>query len=809
MAGMSSFSGDVRQALRLLRRDRTTSFVVIGTLALAIGAAATVFGVLFEVVLRPLPYPAAHQLARLYQMGLQDGALRTRGVAYPVMSAWRERARSTSAVEGYGIAQQTLTGGAPAASVRIGSASTGLFKMLGVRPSLGATWSSDAEVPGRDRVLVLSHGLWRGLFNGDPGVIGRSVTIQGQPHEVIGVMPGGFNFSADIDAWKPLALSPKDARDPSTYALRVFGRVREGTPLEQAGAELARIAADVSRDAGVKDPDRTDAQVVPLHELVVKDVRAQLWLLAGAGALLMLLACANVANVLLARATAREREMAVRAALGASPWQRLRQPLVETLVLAILGGAAGLILAHWGQALLATLVPREFETRDASIGPALLAIAGGASIATCLLAGFAPAIRALRSEGKGALGDLRSGHSSGTGRLRAALVIAQVALAVGPLIGAGLLLRTLSAMNEVNPGFDPRGVLLAELPLGQTDETTRRIKFDRILAAARAIPSVTSAGFALTVPLWGRTGFSPLIFPGQTEKEAEARGTVNVRAAGEGLLATLRIPLRGGRNLEASDDLRSAPVMLVNEALARRFFPAGDAIGKRVRVAWQNESYPSGEEPLREIVGVVGDARYESLTVEAAAAVYLPLGQLYVPRVLAIRSPLGAAELGAALRRELRTIDPNLPIVRLAAMSELVEASSGRTRALAGLLIALAALGLILAAVGLYGVLSYSVIARRRELGIRSALGATPARIVRLVLGDGLRWTALGIASGLVVAVAFSRGLASLLFGVQPFDAATFLAVPALLAVVAVLACWLPARTATRIAPHEALKADG
>lgn len=794
---MSQFLQDVRLSLRRMRRELGFTLVIVATLALAIGATTSVFSVVYQVLLRPLPYTEPEQLVRLFQSSPQ---MERMGVTLRTLQSWREHTRSFQALEGLSIRDFTLTGDGPAERLRSARATVNLLPMLGVTPVLGQGFSAEMEVAGRDQVLLLSHALWQRRFGGRPDVVGRTLLLSGQVYTVLGVLPADFRLAPGVDLWTPLALDLAGGERPDTVYLRALGRLRPGVPEERARKELEGVAALPGEAPGVR--------LLPLHAQLVEDTREPLWLLAGVVALVLLVACANVANLLLARASAREREVSVRAALGAGRAQLMRQFLVESVLLALAGGAAGLLLALWGLDALRVLVPAEvLPPESVRLQPHVLAIAAALSLLTSVLFGLVPALKAARADARGALGGLRGGRgATGQGRARAALVVAQVALALMPLVGAGLMLRTLHSLHQVQLGFEPRGVAVADVFVPAEkyrDDTARRAVLASVLERVRGLPGVESAGLASTVPLWGRKGMTSVLLPGEPDAAAETRELSIFRTASDGYFATLRMPLKEGRGIEATDGPGSAPVLVVNETFARRYFPGRGAVGQRVKLTMDGESF-------REIVGVVGDVHHDSVDEEPASEVYLPLGQfeaLYM--LVTVRTSGDTAALAPMLRETLRSVDPDLPLVQVRSMVDLVDASLGRAQVLGTLLSVLAVLGLVLAGLGLYGVLAYSVSQRTRELGIRIALGATDGQLVWLVVGQGVRLAGVGVALGLVGAVVLARSLSGLLYGVRELDAFTFGVVPLLLGAVALLASWLPARRALRVPPNEALRADG
>lgn len=795
---------DLRFSLRRMRRELAFTLVVVTTLALAIGATTAVFSVVYQVLLRPLPYPEPAQLVRLFQSTPQRERL---GVTYLSLQAWRERTHAFQGLEGLSLTDLTLTGHGPADRIRAGRATTGLLPLLGVTPELGQVFGPETQVSGRDLVVLLSHSLWQRRFGGSRDVVGRTLTFNGQPHTVVGVLPASFRFAPEVDVWKPLAPNLAAGEGPGDIFLRAVGRLRPGVSLEQARTELEALATSLAREAAYAG-EAPGVRVLPLHAQTVEGSREQLWLLAGIMALVLLVACANVANLQLARANAREREVSVRAALGAGRARLLQQFFVESVVLALAGGAVGLVLALWGIDLMRALMPPEVLSPQAvRLDAHVLAIAAGLSLLTSLLFGLVPALRAARADGRGALGGLRAGRgATGHGGALAVLVVAQVALALVPLVGAGLMLRTLNALQAVPLGFEPRGVSATDVFLPRDrypDEARQRLAFSELLERVRAIPGVRSAAVASTVPLWGRTGLVPVLLPGEPASVEKSRELTHFRAVSEDFFVTLGMALKAGRRLEASDGPGTQPVMVVNEAFAQRYFPGGSALGKQARLSFEGE-------PFREVVGVVGNVHHDSLGEEPPAEVYLPMGQFQALRmVLAVRSTQDTAALVPALREQWRAVDADLPLLQVRALEEVVDASLGRTQVMGALLAAMAVLGLGLAGLGLYGVLAYSVSQRTRELGIRVALGATDHQVLWLVVGRGVRLATVGVVLGLGGAVVLARGLSSMLYGVETLDWVTFTAVPLLLGAVALLASWLPARRALRVPPHEALRADG
>lgn len=796
---------ELRLALRSMFREKAFTAVVITTMALSIGATTSVFSIVYQVLWRPLPYPEATRLYRLFQTttpGAGAGPLRDRArVTRPVWSAWREGARSFSRIEGFLGGRQVLSGTEADDRLTVGRASSGLLPMLGVQPVLGRLWGAGLEVPGRDSEAVLSFSLWQRLYGADPGVLGRSLVLDDRVHTIVGVLPASFQFEPEVEVWKPLAL---DATE-KTSALRVFGRLQPGLTPEQGHAELTRLALDTEQVPGVV---LTGVSLEPLHQLWVEQSRTQLQVVSAVAALLLLLGCANLANLLLARGSSRLHEMSVRLALGASRGQLVRLLLVESTVRALLGGALGLLVALWGRDLLSTLVPPQLVSGP-GVEPFVLVTAAGVSLATAVLVGVLPALHV--SRGTGSLAPMARGtRVTSVGVTRSVLVVVQLSLAMVPLVGAGLMLRTLWKLQDVPLGFEPQGVTVAEvfLPLEKYDGEEAAVSVAReLVASIEAIPGVSAVGLTGNLPFSGSVWRQTTRFQVVGEaRPGEASPQVGYVPATGGYFRALGIALKEGRLPDASDTASSPRVAVVTEAFARRFFPGRSAVGARLEL----DVVDSDERKVHEVVGVVGDVPMERLSVVPSGDVYVPLAQdLRHNLSLAVKSSLPAGQLMPLVRERLRATDAGLRMVRVRPLETVVEESYAQSRVVGGLLGAFAVLAVVLAAVGLYGILAFWVAWRTRELGIRSALGATPRRLLRMVVGQGLRLTGVGLAVGLVGAVLVARALAAMLYGVSTYDPLIFLGAPGVLLVTALAASWLPAASAMRVSPNEALKRDG
>ncbi|MFP2929872.1 ABC transporter permease [Pyxidicoccus sp. 3LG] len=800
---MASLTQDFRLALRSLVREKAFTAVIVTTLALSIGATTAVFSIVYQVLWRPLPYPEASQLYRLFQTttpGAGAGPHKEwERVSLPVWNAWREAARSFSRIEGFHGGRQLLTGTESDERLMVGRASTGLLPMLGVRPTLGRLWSAELEVPGRDREVVISESLWQRQFGAAPGVLGRSLVLNDQVHTIVGVLPGDFQFEPEVEVWKPLALDPLTEQ----HSALARGRLQPHVTAGQARSELTRLALSADAVVGEK---RTGATLESLHGLWVEQSRTQLQVVTGVAALLLLLGCANLTNLLLARGSARMHEMSVRVALGASRAQLVRLVLVESLVRALLGGALGLLIALWGREWMGSLVPPQLMSGP-GVEPFILVIATVTSVATAVLVGVLPALHA--SRGQAGLAPMTRGtRTTSVGVTRSVLVVVQLSLAMVPLVGAGLMLRTVWQLQHVPLGFEPGGVTVAEVfvPLEKyADEGTSAAVVRNLLARFESIPGVSAAGLTGNLPFSGSNyrqtaGFHIV----GSEDASGSKAQAGYVPATEGYFEALGIPLKEGRYPGALDTAGSPRVVVVTEAFARRYLPGGSAVGARLEL-----DLPWDTQGPHEVVGVVGDVPMERLSVVPTGDLYVPLGQVQLHTLsVVVKSELPTGQLTPLLYQELRAADPHLRMLKVRTMDSVVQDSYAHARVVSGLLGAFAVLAMVLAAVGLYGILAFWVAQRTRELGIRSALGATPSSLLKMVIGQGLRLTGVGLAVGLLGAVLMARALSALLYGVSAYDPLVFLGAPAVLVLTALAASWLPAAAAMRVAPNEALKRD-
>ena len=800
---------DVRYGLRSLRRAPAFVAVAVLCLALGIGANAAIFSVVSAVLLRPLPYAEPERLVRAYESMRSWGPGSTGSVSWPNYVDWRDGARSFEQLVAYGVGSANLLGRGEPERVRRVEATANLFTALGSRPVLGRTFVEGEDQPGRDGVVVLGGGFWQRRFGGDPRVIGQAVTIDGQPRTIVGVMPEAFNFPAGsrpYDVWLPLVPSDGERTSRGNHAFNVVGLLRPGVTPRQADAELREIAARLEKQYPQQQAERI-ALTRPLAEDVFGRTRPQLLVLLGAVALVLLIACANVANLLLARATARRREVAIRLALGASRARLVRQLLVESLLLAAGGAALGVVFARWSLAAMRPLVERALPRASeiALDGPVFLFLLAVA-VASGVLFGLAPALQATRGDVKDFLGEGSKGTAGAAQtRLRAGLVVAEIALSLVLLVGAGLLMRGFFLLRGTPAGLDPRNVLTVRVgtPDGVPDaERTTRF-FGPVLERVRAIPGVGSAGMITMLPIqsaWTNGGYT---VEGEPTPEPGKEPLAEMRITSPGFYQSLRIPIVAGRDFSEADAVSPGGV-IVNQAFVKRHFESGESpVGRRVNI------YGAA----RPIVGVIGDVRQAGLDREPLVEVHGYFNDTTVTgwlseMTIAVRTSVPPASVAGAVREAVRRVNADQPVFRVQTMEEVVAESLAGRRLHLWLLGIFAAVALALAAAGLYGVIAYLVAQRTREIGIRMALGARTRDVVGLVVAQGARLTAVGILVGLAGAWALTRLLATMLYGVSPRDPATFLAVAGVLASVAMLATWLPARRAARVDPLLAIRSE-
>ena len=804
---MERLRQDLKHGIRMLRRAPGFTLIALVVFALGIGANAAIFSIVHAVLLEPLPYPDPARLVRVWHTPPQSGfpGVKTFAVSNANYLDWEAQNHVFEKMALIGFANLNWSGEGEPQSIPTARVTENFFPVLGASPALGRTLTADDFRPGAEPAIVLGDALWRTRFGSDPKVVGREIRLNDRMVRIVGVMRPTDRLPDFASAWVPFIMDAEERAMRVNHNCVTVARLKRGVSLAAAQSEMNVISDRLARQYP-EDDAGWGALVVPLRDDLVGDVRPLLFVLLGAVGFVLLIACANVGNLMLARTLARRREIAVRAALGASRRRLLGQLVAESLLLSVTGGALGLALAAFGLpslvALLADRLPRAAEIR---VSIPVLAFTTAISALTGLLAGIAPAWGAMRHDLARALqqGSARGASEAGR-RTRSLLVVAEVALALVLLTGAGLLVRSLWLLNRVNPGFDPRGVvrIAVILPKERYDDAQKRTAFfGSLLERLRALPGVEAAGAASDLPLNGGSNW-PVAFEGRPTPPVSQQPNVMAQIVAGDYFRTLRIPLKRGRAFDAHDDSSAPGVVVVSEAMARRFWPGEDPIGKRLTTAF----YP---EKTRQVVGIVGDVKLRGLDVlEPVSAMYVPLAQIPSTGMeLAMRTRTPGPTLKAAAAA-VRAIDPAQPIIESGSLEDLVTTSLSQQRFGVQLLGGFSLLALVLAAVGIGSVLAYSVRRRRREIGIRMALGARTETVLAMIVLQGMRTTLVGVAIGLVGALGLARLLGALLYGVGPADPATLASVVAVLSIVAFGACLVPALRAGRIDPLRVLRED-
>jgi predicted permease len=802
---MDGLRQDLRGALRLLLRSPAFAGVVVLTLAVAIGATTSVFSVVRGLLLRPLPYREPERLVRFYVSS--GGGLGT--ISLAEYRNDHEHLSSMSGVAAWAYGSGNMAGTGAPEHILIGRATSSLLQVLSVQPALGRWFTSDEEEPGRGRVIVLGRALWQRRFGGDSGAVGRTVDISGHPFLVIGVLADDLELPENFDAWAPLRFGADQLTPQSrgNHFLRVIGRLARGVALEDARAEMAVVSARLRAAYPEVYPADAHFQMtaVVLLDQMVGSVRTMLWMLFGAVVLVLLMACANVGNLLLARATARERELALRAALGAGRSRLVQQMMVESILLALLGGALGVLIAVWGVDLLLAAGPADLpRARDVRVDGVVLAFALGASLVSGILFGLLPALTVTQVR----LHDsLRGGSASAAPhprRLRRALVATDVALALVLVSGAALLLRSFGNVVRIDPGFRPEGAVALNLSLpggfGDDDQRYRTV-FRSVLQRLRELPGTTAAGGVDYAPLSGVLTDQTFEIEGRPVPPGAQPPDEENRTVTTGWFEAMGIPVLRGRTPQETDTADKGPVAVINDSFARKYWPAGNALGQRLRLA--------GDPRWWVVVGVVGDVRELGLDAEVRPIMYFPLEQLPTDTLtLVVRSKAPARDVLRGAQQVLSAVDPRLPAYRSRPLSEMLSASLAQRRFALKLLHGFAGLALMLAGLGLYGVLAYAVTQRTREIGVRMALGARPGQALALVARESAAVVGAGLVLGTAGALATAQFFAGLLFGVGPADPLALLAAVLVLGAVALAATVVPARRAALVDPAVALRAE-
>ncbi|MEW6208872.1 MAG: ABC transporter permease [Acidobacteriota bacterium] len=809
---MQTLAQDLRYAIRILKSQPAVSLMAIIALALGIGANTAIFSVINAVLLRPLPCPEPDRLV-IVQQSLPKLGLNLASVSGAEFVDYTEGNEAFSAVAGYTDISLNLTGHGEAARIQASRVSASLFPMLGVSPLRGRLFSEEEDQPGKDNVALISRALWQNHFGASADITGKTIRLDEKPYTIIGVMPSSIrflhiqsSFDEATDLWIPFAMTDAEKqRRADSYDYGIIGRLKPGVTLAEAQANIESIAERFQQQHPdfYKSNNDVTASLIKLEERLVKRVRPFLLVLLAAVGFVLMIACANVANLLLARAAARQKEIAIRAAMGASLARVARQLLTESVLLALAGGLVGLLAASWVIDLLARFGPTDVPRLDeASLDPAVLGFTLLVSMLTGIAFGLAPAFQIRRVDLNEALKESSTRTSRGREgkRLRSLLVVFEIASAMVLLTGAGLLIHSFIRLLRVPPGFNPEGVVIAQttLPRARYPEPRQSKAAHReVLERIAALPGVKEVGAASTLPLvedW-TIGF---IIDGSPDSINIANGAI----VSDGYFRAMGIELKRGRTFTAEDREGATAVIAINETMARALWPDGDALGKRIMWGGWRDAWLT-------VVGVVADVKISSLEAETKPTIYMPMFQYprSRPNVIYVARTTGdTSSLASAMRGEIRKVDSELPVYDIRSMQEIIRESVSQRRFLMMLLGVFASAAMLLAMVGIYGVMSYSVTERTREISVRMALGASYRDVLKMVVGQGMALAVAGVGAGLAAALALTRLMKTLLFGVSATDPMTFAGVAALLILTALFACYLPARRAARVDPITALR---
>lgn len=831
---MNSLLQDLRFGLRMLVKNPVFTLIAVVTLSLGIGANTALFSVVDAVLLRQLPYPQADRLVFLWSTMPSQG-VPTAGSAWPDYQAWKDQNSVFEGLAGFYNGNFNLSSQGSAPEFLQGAYITpNLFQVLRVSPSTGRLFASDEEQFGKHRVVLLSHGLWQRRFGGERDIVGRDIKLGAENFTVVGVMPQGLPFFdnlPEVELWTPISFEPDDnMATRNNHFITLVGRLKPGVTREQAQSDVSGIATRLEEQ--FTDNKGLGASIVPMQEQLVGDSRKGLLVLLGAVGFVLLVACVNVANLLLARASARSKELAIRASLGASRARIMRQVIIECLPLGLVAGVLGTLLAVWGIDLLSTLLPATLPRgNEIAVNSRVLLFTFALALLTILIFGLLPATQAARADVRESLNEGgRSGMSSRRqGRLRRLLVITEVALALVLLVGSGLMVRSFIKLRQVDVGFTARNVLTMRVPLPQAKypipltasdprEPAGLAFHDELLTRLRSLPGVQAATAATILPLGAGDGWGKFMsIEGRAETSLERVPLVRFALITPDYFRTFGITVRDGRSFAAEDKGNTQPVAIINETLAHRFFPGENPIGKTIWMgAPENLLSPEAQLPenrpsRRTIVGVVADVKGSSLNRPSSAQVYVPLTQhrregWSNSLLLAVQSSVPPQSLTSAITGQIRGLDPDQPVTSVRTLDDLLSRTLSEARFSLMLFSLFAVLGLVLAAIGIYGVMATTVSQRTHEIGLRMALGAQKRDVLRLIIGHGMISVLIGVGVGLAFAVGLTRLMSSLLFEVSPTDLTTLVVITLLLAVVALLACYLPARRAARVEPLVALR---
>jgi putative ABC transport system permease protein len=803
---MHSGLQDFRYAIRMLFKSPGFALIAVATLAIGIGLNTAMFSVVHTVLLKRLPFPEPDRLVSLYESIPAKGYPQF-SVSPPNYLDWAEQNHSFKEMAAYTDGTTTLTGTRQSRQVQVLLGTPSLMRVLQVSPKLGRAFLPEEGQTGRDKVVILSHSFWQQEFGSDPSIIGKPVHFDEEAYTVVGVLSPGARFpTSESDVWMPLAFAADIQTQRGAHWLDVIGRLKDGVSVQQADEDIKQIAARLAQQYPKQNHDES-ALALSLHNSIVGQVRPALLILLGAVGFVVLIACVNVANLLLARSTARQRELAIRAALGAKRTRIMRQLLTESILLSVLGAASGLLLAFWLQTAIVNYGPKDVPLLESlSLSGAVLAFTTVLTVSTAVLFGLLPAWRAagvdlhvaMRS---GAMGSLGASHRS----MRNSLVVAELALSVMLLVGAGLLIRSFARLSGVDPGFDSNNVLSFNLIVPDnryTDASKMNRYFDDVLARFRSLPGVESVGTVNGLPLTNFRYSSSMDIDHQPDPLDRS---AQLRVANDGYFSTMKIPLLQGRLFTSGDRMETQKVLLISAQAAKMLFPSGDAIGHHVKFG----ARPGFFNVEGDIVGIVGDVHDFGLELAPPPMFYVPLAQSGTGYAsVVIRTAGDPKNLISLVREQMQAVDPNIPLAKAALLPDLVSSSKSERRFYMFLLGLFATVALTLAVVGIYGVISYTVSQRTQEIGVRVALGARQADIIHMVLGEAAKMVVIGVGVGMVAAMIASRFMASLLFGISRHDPLTIAGVSLVLVAFALFASYWPARRATQVDPLVALRSE-
>ncbi|HEX6802187.1 MAG TPA: ABC transporter permease [Terriglobales bacterium] len=814
---MTGFLKELKQALRRLWKTPGFTLAALIVLALGIGANTAIFSIVNGVLLRPFPYRHPDRLVQLYHV---PPAKQFPGIdTFPLSAAnyldWERQNDVFDSSAIYSFTSLRMTGSGDPKVLQGSRVETSFFPTLEAQPLLGRMILPGDEQPGHEHVIVLSHKLWKSDFGGNRDIVGKNVELNGQAYTVIGVMPSDFDKPSYAFFWTPLVWDPAEKGVRGEHHFYALARLKPGVSIAEAQANLGTIAARLAQQYPADDAG-WGSKVIGLREDTVSDVRKPLFILLGAVVFVLLIACANMANLILAKTLDRRKEIAIRTALGANRARIIAHVLTEAILMSIAGGALGLIVAQYGTKIVVDFFGSNLpRVQEISVDGTVLAFTFGIAVLTGIVAGAWPAWRMSKADPQDALKQGgRTDAASGGRRTRNALVVVEVALSLVLLVGAGLLIRTLWNLRGVNPGFEPEHVLTMSVGVAETDYSTPEQEWaflDEVLRRVRALPGMKAAGVTDSLPLTGGGSIQPVAVEGQPAVDMSHQPEVGVRVVSPGLMDAMRIPLMRGRRFSESDTATSNQVLIISEAMARQFWPNENPIGKRLALTFSSDK-------MREVVGVIGNVKDEGLDSKAPESmVYYPMSQLTwpserfgkfhsFPLQMAVRTEMNPADATAGIRAAIHAVSANTPILDVKTMDDWVSESIAPQRFNMILLATFAGLALLLASVGIYGVLAYAVRRRVREIGVRMALGAQIEDVLRMILVEGLKPTLAGVAIGLAAAVALSRVLSTLVFGVKATDVTTFATVSVILVSVGLLASILPAYRATRVDPLQTLR---